>query len=206
MLISVRLHSSIVIDHLSSKFANDTICIAYVYCDYRDNEKQSALNMIGSLLKQAMVVSRTICDDFIDSFLEKKKKQMNVEIDDALQALSKILQRFKMTYICVDALDGCLEEHRWNLIRRLKGLATYNPEHPVGILLFFTGRPQIKDYINLHPDIGANGSVSIKFEATSDDIAAYIQHRLEMDSNSRIMDDEFKKLIVAEIVATSQGM
>ncbi|KAI5792863.1 hypothetical protein FPQ18DRAFT_236389, partial [Pyronema domesticum] len=46
--------SSLVIDELSEKLSKDgkPVCMAYFYCDCRDEANQTAINIIGALLKQ----------------------------------------------------------------------------------------------------------------------------------------------------------
>ncbi|KAI5818433.1 hypothetical protein BZA77DRAFT_243662 [Pyronema omphalodes] len=64
--------SSLVIDHLFS-FTGDKAFVAYIYCDYQDREEQTAVNMIGGLLKQAITASQTASPDAIEPLLKKKK-------------------------------------------------------------------------------------------------------------------------------------
>jgi hypothetical protein len=65
--------SSLVIDHLSSSFSNKNMFIAAVYCDYRDRKQQTAVNMIGGLLKQAITASKQGSRDIVQNFSRKRK-------------------------------------------------------------------------------------------------------------------------------------
>jgi hypothetical protein len=84
-------------------------------------------------------------------------------------------------------------------------LFTSDPNQLPVIKLFFTGRPQIKDYINSHPAIGVPRPSSMVLEASEKDIAAYVNYKIAMDTKVT-MDEDFKQEIVAEILAGSQGI
>lgn len=102
-----RLNSSQVIDHLASKLADKNVCVAYIYCDYQEHRQQSTFNMVGSLLRQAIVASYKSHDNeaVIRNLSEKKEQRQKLSSDEALKALANILENFDKTYICIDALD-----------------------------------------------------------------------------------------------------
>lgn len=134
-----------------------------------------------------------------------KKDDKILELGQSIKFLSEILHTFHKVYICIDALDECTDDHRWQLISSLQTLFTSDPNQLPVIKLFFTVRPQIKDYINSHPAIGMPRPSSMILEASEKDIAAYVIHKIAMDTKVT-MDEDFKQEIVAEILATSQGM
>jgi hypothetical protein len=198
------------IDHLSSPFGPEKVCVVFAYCDYRDKKQQTTLNTVRGLLSQAIVKTNSVPKKLISTLLEKKRKQDNLKMEDALGSLSELLQGFDKTFICIDALDECEEETRWDLLRSLKGLMDPTSDsagsaHPLAVRLFISGRPPMEEYINTHPAIGPCSQYSMKLEASTADIAAYIKHKLDMDTKVS-MDEEFKSQIVSEITATSQGM
>lgn len=174
----------------------------FFYCDYQDNQQQTTENIIGGLLKQALSIAK-FPEDVIHSILDTKKERKKSELEDIIQCLSTTLRKFKKTYVCIDALDECNKEHRRKLIRHLKDIAA---SESLVIRFFFTGRPQIKEYINLHPATGVSLPLSVNLEASEEDIIAYICHKLEEDTKVLGRTEDFKKEIIDEIVATSQGM
>lgn len=198
------------IDHLSSPFGDEKVCVVFAYCDYRDKKQQTTLNIVRGLLSQAIVKTNNVPKKLISTLLEKKQKQDNLNMEGALEALSELLRGFGKTFICIDALDECEEGNRWDLLRSLKGLMDLTPDsassaHPLAVRLFISGRPPMEEYINTHPAIGPCSQYSLKLEASTADIAAYIKHKLDMDTKIS-MDEEFKSQIVSEITVTSQGM
>jgi hypothetical protein len=81
--------------------------------------------MIGGLLKQALSMAK-FPEDVISPILDTKKKHIPVkepELENIIQCLSTTLRKFEKTYVCIDALDECHEEHRGKLIRHLKDIA-----------------------------------------------------------------------------------
>jgi hypothetical protein len=204
-LIVGHYFSSLVVDHLSTTFAGENVFVAFLYCDYRDREQQSAVNLIGGLLKQALVSAKKAPEEIIGSLSKVKKERKSLELSDTCQALSLTLQTFDRVYLCIDALDECDEGHRGCFIDCIQELVTADIINSQPIKLFFTARPQIKDYIVTRPSISSLNPLSMTLEANSGDIATYVTDKLEKDTRVK-MEDEFKRTIVAEIVASSEGM
>lgn len=198
------VYSSLVIDHLSSAIATEKVCVAFIYCDYREQKQQSAENMTEGILKQAITAANTVPEELVKRKAERKGA---LELKDAVQALSRTLRSFDRTYLCIEALDERLEEHRYEFIRCLNELGASDSNHPPFIRIFLTGRPLIKNEVNSHPSVVANPRtlVSMLLEANTGDIAAYVTHKISMHTRVR-MDEDFKRQIVAEITAASQGM
>jgi hypothetical protein len=162
--------------------------------------------MIGGLLKQAITASKEGCRDIIQTLLEKKKGRRPIEVNDVVHALSELLRGFDKTYICIDALDECNEEDRRQLIQRLAELSSFSDrDNLLPIRLFFTGRPPMEKYVKSHTSVEPKIPLMVKLEANTEDIAAYIAHKIDEDKMVE-MDDAFKKHIAEEIVSVSQGM
>jgi hypothetical protein len=172
-----------VIDHLSSRLSDKKICVAFVYCDYQEkSEQQTASSLIATIIKQILITCERFPDKLGVELLEKKKKGGNLELQDALQFLSQVISSFQRTYVCVDALDECPEEHRVNLIQSLRGLSAVDG-HESTINLFFTGRPHIKEHIKPSPSNGSPIPSSVTLEANTEDIATYIVYKLDTIEN-----------------------
>jgi hypothetical protein len=137
------------------------------------------------------------------------ESRIKLDLDDICGALSKIFHSFDKVYICIDALNECTEEQRWNLIDILQRTATSNGSGSVqslsSIKLFFTGRPQMEKYVNAHAEIQPAIPLSVKLEASTHDIAAFIKNKISMDTKVK-MTEEFRNQLIDEIVATSRGM
>lgn len=138
--------------------------------------------MIGGLLKQAITATKEVPRKLVES----KEKRGNLELQEAVDALSELLQGFEKIYLCVDALDECSDEvARWNLVSFLQELADKAAKsesiQTSIVRIFLTGRHQIKEQVSCPYGSSANTSpslVSVVLKAHTDDIAAYITYRL----------------------------
>jgi hypothetical protein len=98
---------SIVIKELTSRFGNDkSIGIAYLYCDFRRQEEQSAEHFLMSLLKQ-LAQGRSPLPDSIKS-LHGSHKDMRTR--PAMDEISKTLQSVAALYLRVFIIIVTLDE------------------------------------------------------------------------------------------------
>jgi hypothetical protein len=202
--------SSLVIDELGTRITKSPerrACVAYLYCDYRDEKNQTAINMIGALLKQVLSTlseSKSIPQDVFSLLQERWDKEKSFELDEVQQLLAKTVRRLSKVYICVDALDECKAENRSTL---LQSLATVAKEcgQECWFRIFTTGRLHVKlaDYVRQYPGLGNLSHIIL--EANSDDIRRYVEHAIQCDDNE-CMNDTLKAEILERIVNTSDKM
>ncbi|KAI5811817.1 hypothetical protein BZA77DRAFT_270912, partial [Pyronema omphalodes] len=105
---------SLVIEHLETKFSSEEkACVACLYCDYLDDEKQTPVNMIGVLLKQ--VIARLNESGYLPlgtiTDLGKRINENRI-FDLALtcRLLGDCVKQLRRLYVCIDALDECNEQ------------------------------------------------------------------------------------------------
>ncbi|KAI5810810.1 hypothetical protein BZA77DRAFT_271005, partial [Pyronema omphalodes] len=205
---------SMVIDHMISAFATqEDVCITWLYCDYR-NANQTPANMVGSLLRQAVVrlsMSSTLSHEVIHSLLEKGREKKPLDLNQTLKYLTQVLKQFSRSYFCINALEECTDEDRRVLLQSLKGLTDDLSSTGCYIRIFFTARDHVDENVNryLVADSGAPFN-PIHLEANPSDIEKYVLHEIEVDSQRKIgdvpMDIDFKEELVSKIVASSKGM
>jgi hypothetical protein len=195
-----------VVDHLSSRYSGQNICVACLHCDYQDTENQSLINMVGGILKQALCSARNLSNTIIQPLMTKKKARKKLELEDALKALAQVLQSFDTAFICIDALDECEEECRWSLLESLQQLAgNSGSTRPPRIKFFFTGRPEMEEYVKTHTSFEELSPTAVTLEANCQDIIEFLNHKMSKDKRVK-MTQEFKDHIVSEIVSKSRGM
>ncbi|KAI5814540.1 hypothetical protein BZA77DRAFT_222936, partial [Pyronema omphalodes] len=197
--------TTLVIDTLSDLLSTDgnQIAVAYFYCDYGNSEKQTAVNVIGALLKQVIDAH---CDHLpvgvIESLKEQKSKGRPT-LRESCDLLEAVLKSFSKFYICVDALDECLEDHRKDFLHAISRLL--QRFRNTIIRLFTTARPQTKASIKKPFTVPP---CEFELKANEDDIKKYIQSKLSKDEN--FADDQdsdlFKKTILDKIIQTASGM
>jgi ABC-type transporter Mla subunit MlaD len=174
-----------------------------VYCDYRDEENQTAVHLIGALLKQILAKnSRHLLQEFMDS-LKKQKKDTeagSLDVAKATQLLRDVLQHFERFYVCIDALDECKEEHRKDLVAAIKPLLEHSE---TSAHVFVTGRSYMQSQVEKALPVLP---LRIIIRASADDIRRYVARQLEKDENYDDMDEEFRSEIMEKIVNTADGM
>jgi hypothetical protein len=131
--------------------------VAYVYCDYGDAEKQTPVDVIGTLLNQAMsALSETERDEFIQRLKGRRKanSDQKMTLEDTCDFLSQTLRKFNATYIFIDGLDYCMDNYKKNILSSLRVLLDDSAAKR-SILLFLTGRPHMRQLIDTHvPSLG----------------------------------------------------
>ncbi|KAI5812827.1 hypothetical protein BZA77DRAFT_346729 [Pyronema omphalodes] len=196
--------SSLVIDHLSiiSHTDEKKSCVAYLYCDYRDEESQTAVRMIGALLNQILVThSKHLNKEVFNSLKQRKRRSMDdLTIEETLRHLKLALRNFERVYICADALDECRDEQR---VLFLNSLSNLSKDSKCSLRIFMTGRTHTQKLVEKS---FMDKPISITIEANSEDIRRYVSAKLEKDDNYEDMDDTFKKDIIEKIVDTADGM
>ncbi|RPB22621.1 hypothetical protein L211DRAFT_761327, partial [Terfezia boudieri ATCC MYA-4762] len=96
--------SSVVIDELYSQFHKyPSIGIACLYADYKDQNNQILVHILGIFLRQ--LVQETVPKELIEMLVKIKRKGKKVEMEDILALLRIRLQQLKRAFICIDAVD-----------------------------------------------------------------------------------------------------
>jgi hypothetical protein len=115
-----------VIDTLSALpfIDGNRITVAYVYCNYNDNVQQTAVNMVGTLLKQVIDIHFDhLPTGVVDSVKQRRRKDKGgLSLEESCHFLESTLQSFSKFYICVDALNECLDEHRKDFLHSIASL------------------------------------------------------------------------------------
>jgi hypothetical protein len=128
------------------KSNQSTVCVAYVYCDYQDAEQQTPENVLGALLNQVMaVVSDQINEEIARTLYSQLKTNpvLRLKLEEVRDLLARATHALGRVYICIDALDECLDKNKKPLLDALQNLLAGNHS----IRLFLIGRSHIKEFI-----------------------------------------------------------
>ena len=179
-------------DRLCDKVKEQNTAVACFYVDFAAREEQSPTNMLGSLLKQIVGGLEKIPDEIKETFQDYKKaiggRGLRVaEIVEMLQTVTSL----RRTFICVDALDECVERHRPEVLDSLKQIVERSPDTRI----FLTGRRHIRGEIDEH--LGGRAEI-LSIKLNYDDTAEYIRMRLSKDTSQNAMDSGLE----AEIIKT----
>ncbi|KAI9762012.1 MAG: hypothetical protein M4579_000648 [Chaenotheca gracillima] len=191
--------SSTVIDDLTQQFQKDpNIGIAWIYFDYRDQDRQILINLVASLVQQ---LART-CEDSWERLSSLYDAFVNHGTRPTLEDLSEILQlqttSFDKTFLIVDALDECSEreETRRKFVRHLEKL-------PSTVQLLVTSRPLPA----IHTLLGDAATLEIR--ADTQDVRSYLEVQLENEEQLQEnieRDPSLRESILSTVAAKAQGM
>lgn len=186
------------IDYLRKRyFGQFEVGIAGLYCDYRDQENQTILNIIGGLAKQLIRKARSIPDAVWEVFKERTEENRPINLEAAQEIFGHMLRTFSLVYVCIDALDECEPQSRRKFLQYLKGLI-HSPLH-----VFLTGRQNVEAEVtnalaNLYPQI-------IPIVANEEDIRLFLSQKIDEDPYPEAMDETLEKEIIEKIVGLSHG-
>jgi len=188
-----RSDSSLVVDKLCDMAGGRGVAVSCFYVDFAAREEQSPTNMLGSLLKQIIGGLERIPDEISRMFQDHKKviggRGLRVaEIVKMLQTVTSL----HPTFICIDALDECVEGHRPEILDSLRQISEKSPSTRI----FLTGRRHIRGEINRH--LGERTTV-LSIKPKHDDIVGYVRMRLSKDSSLDRMDSGLEEEIIKSV-------
>ena len=100
--------AAIVIDELTVRFANDpTIGIAFIYCNFRQQNRQSAIGLLASVLKQLPRRHSSLPDDIRALYNRHSENRMRPSLQDISTTLQSVATTYSRDFIVIDALDEC---------------------------------------------------------------------------------------------------
>ena len=149
--------------------------------------------MLGTLLKQLVVGLGQMPGEMVQAYEQQRnfiggRRPRHTDIVKMLQTASSK----KRTFICIDALDECVPEHRVKLLGSLNQILQKSPTTRI----FVTGRPHIRPEIERRL---AGRVTSVSISTKTDDIVRYLHSRLEEDTDPDAMDSSLEADILKEI-------
>ena len=187
--------SSLVIDKLCDEAGeeDEDTAVACFYFDFASRNEQSPVNMLGSLLRQLI----SGLDGIPEAVIRYFRKQKKVIGGRGLQ-VSGILKMFqtitttKRTFICVDALDECVPEHRMVILESLGQIV----QGSLGARIFLTGRSHVRSEVERK----LNGAATfVLIEPTGDGIIKYLHEKLRNDTTPEMMSGTLEADIMESI-------
>jgi len=184
--------SSLVVDRLCDTVGGGNSVVSCFYVDFAAREEQSPTNILGSLLKQIVGGLERIPDEISRTFQDHKKmiggRGLRVpEIVKLLQTATSL----QPTFICVDALDECVERHRPEVLDSLQQVIERSPNARI----FLTRRRHIQGEVDRH----LRGTVVLSIKSNHDDIVGYVRMRLSKGPSLDGMDDGMEDEIIKGI-------
>ena len=146
------------------------------YFDFAARNEQSPVNMLGSLLRQLVSGQREIPEAIAREFRKEKMSigGRGLQVSGILKML-QIVTATRRTFICVDALDECVPEHRIVVLDSLGQILQGSPN----TRLFMTGRPNVRSEVER--ELGGAAHF-ILIRATEDEVIRFLREKLRQDT------------------------
>lgn len=190
--------ASIVIDHLSKKFKNEigVVGIAYIFCDFRQQQVQRVIDVFLSLLRQFAQRLPSIPEKVAKLYEHHETRRTRPSLCEVTSVLSSIIASYSRAFVIIDALDEFSNEMLSQLLDELFGL-----QANTGSNIFTTSRP-ILDLPNI---FGKRGASILNISASDDDIEKYLDGHMSQISFLKETQGIEEK-IKSAIVKSADGM
>jgi len=153
------------------------MAVLSLYCDYQAQKDQSAVNMIGALIRQVALGTPRIPREVKNAFEESKQGGgQGLRLADMVKLFVKTISSIELVYLCVDAVDEMLRQHRSEFLRALQQVIQDAPN----VRLFLTGRPYIRGELDKHL---TKGAYIIHVAADQGDITMYLSRKIDDDDD-----------------------
>jgi len=184
-----------VIDKLLDHFRGENVAVACVYCDFQDQERQTAANMIGALTKQVVNALEMVPTEIEEAFstAEREVGGRGLQVSERAKLLQVALTSFRRTFICIDALDECSDKHLPQLLTSLRTVCQESPS----VRLYITGRPHMSGAVE---KFLLGGAQIIPISPNSEDIKEYVEMELNNDLDSGAINPALKTDILKGIL------
>ena len=104
-----------VVDHLENIVGecsvDNNIGIIYLYCNFRRQLEQTALNLLGSLARQLAYQRPGISEELQKLYQHHINKKSRPSLDEINKFIQTEIGRFTRVFIVLDALDECINSH-----------------------------------------------------------------------------------------------
>jgi hypothetical protein len=185
--------------------------LAYFYCDFRDENKQSLHNLVLSILSQFAAQSN-LCCDILSSLYSKHNDGIQKPDDRALmECLNDILTLAlpiqDSVYLIIDALDECpnnsgMPSSREEVLDLLQDLSVLRLPN---VHICVTSRPEIDIRTTLEPLTSLTVSLHDQSGQTKD-IMDYVSSVVYSDKKMQRWREEDKSLVVGILSERADGM
>ena len=194
--------SSLVIDRLRKKTRGQNMAVIFLYCDYQAQKDQSAVNMIGSLVRQAALRGPRIPSEIKSAFVESKEEGGDgLQLPEMVKLFVQVIGSIELVYLCVDAVDEVLPQERLKFLRQLQQIVQEAPN----VRLFLTGRPHIRAEFDR---LLTGGAYSMHIVVDQGDITRYLSQKMDDDEDQDpgLMTDDLRNVIVKTMLGKASEM
>jgi hypothetical protein len=189
--------AAVAIDYLCRTAQSDDIGIAYLFCNYKAQVDQSALNLFAAVLKQLVQGRPDIAAPVMRIYDHHSKRRSKPSVDELIQALLSACSSYSTVYIIIDALDECSNTDgvRRHLIDRIRDLQASS-----NMRLLLTSRfiPEITHRFQSDP--------MLEVRASEEDVRRYIQGQIHRLASCIQHNKELQYVVQSKIIEAVDGM
>ena len=173
--------------------AKQDAAVACFYFDFAARNEQSPENMLGSLLRQLVSGPGEIPEVVVRGFYEERRVigGRGLQVSGILNMFQTIVAT-KRTFICVDALDECVPEHRMVVLESLGQIL----QGSRCTRIFMTGRSQVQSEVERRLG-GAAAFILIR--TTEDGVLQFLREKLRKDTAPDVMSSALRADIMKSI-------
>jgi ankyrin repeat protein len=195
---------SAIVEDLLAMRREAKVGVAYIYFDFKQSSQQGPLRIFASLLKQlylqgfnTMPGIRTCYKELCDECREPRRRPTMI---DSINLLAKVSGLQRITFLCFDALDECLDRGRSAILDSLSKLCRLG-----NFKILVTSR----ENVTLRPYF--NSYIEIKVRANDADLHTYLT--AVMDSgHSRCLagtdarSNKLRSEVIDTVISKANGM
>jgi Cdc6-like AAA superfamily ATPase len=192
--------TSIVVNHLCKEFGNNHgIGIAFLYCNFRQQQEQQPINLFLNLLKQFAQRTPAIPECVTRLYRDHKGNQTRPSFEEIATALHSVITGYSRSFIIIDALDeySGIDGVVSQFLVELFGLQAKTRSS-----LFATSRP----IFNIPEEFKRRQSTTLEIYARNEDIRIYLDGYIHRVSSFVRETPEIEEKIKAAIIKAADGM
>jgi hypothetical protein len=152
-----------------SQTPGETVGIAFVYCNFRRRDEQTADQLLANVLKQLSRQRPSLPEPLKELWAKHQERQTRPSSDEISKLLRLTASPFSRLFIVVDAVDECQASDgcRARFLAEIRSV-----QKELGANVFVTSRfiPEIVDHFR-----GISGSVTLEIAASREDVERYIE-------------------------------
>ncbi|OBT56261.1 hypothetical protein VE04_05107, partial [Pseudogymnoascus sp. 24MN13] len=189
--------AAIAVDHIWKAFQGDNVGVAYVYCNYKRRETQTAIDLLAAILQQ-LVQERPLYGEPVATLHKRHAdRRTRPSLDEIRTALNSVLLNYSKAYIIIDALDECTDSDgtRSDLLTILQNL-----QAKTNISLMATSR------FDAWIEQLFQGSPMLKIWASDADVTRFVAGHIRRLPKCVQRDPELQAEIQDRIVQAVDGM
>ncbi|KAF5512894.1 Vegetative incompatibility protein HET-E-1 [Colletotrichum aenigma] len=162
--------ASVVVDDLFHRYQDSSdVGIAYIYCNFKDQERQNHYDMLSSIAKQLAQCRSPIPSSLEELYNMHQRKKTSRTLEETTSVLQAIASSYRRVFIVIDALDECESKSRQALMTEVSRL---RKRHPTNVLATAREIPEIIESFNL------KCASTLRIQASDVDVSRYISSRI----------------------------